>query len=429
MQQLRWPLESAEDHARTLHPAGLGKVTLAVRQGNRWHQSYHQVDDLPQIVRMVSGQADVYLSQNRFWGRRRIANLAQLDALFADLDYYAVPDLANRPPWHVVEMALLALELERIPRPSFAVATGRGVALVWLHTPVPRASLPRWNSCQRRIYEALRHLGADAKARDAARVLRLIGTTNSRTGALVEALTPAAEPYPFEELADEVLPITRAELYDLRIRRAAKHRESGQVRPPQGFTQATLWEARLSDLQRLLQLRWFGHLPPGQRDNWLFLAGVAMSWLAIPLVMQRELYALAHQVGGWDEAEAGNRLRSVLARAHAAGRGETVDWLGQSMDPRYRFRTETILEWLEITPEEQRQLQTLIGPDVARERDRQRWHQRREAAGGVERATYLEQAEERRQAAHTLREQGKSLREIAKLLGASPEGVRRMLNR
>ncbi|MDQ7850410.1 MAG: helix-turn-helix domain-containing protein, partial [Armatimonadota bacterium] len=337
-------------------------------------------------------------------------------------------------PWQVAELALQALEAERIPAPSFFVASGRGVALVWLHTPVPRAALPRWNACQRRIYEALRHLGADARARDAARVLRLIGSRHGETGAIVEALTPAGPPWPFDTLADEILPLTRPELYDLRIRRAAKRAARPQealVRPPEGFTQATLWEARLTDLQTLLQLRWFGHLPPGHRDKWLFLAGVAMSWLAIPLVLQRELYALAHQVGGWTEAEASNRLQAVLARAHAAARGETVDWMGQAIDPRYRFRTETILEWLEITPEEQRHMRTLIGPEIARERHAEAERERKRRTGEVkiDRATYLAQAEERRQEARRLREQGMSLREIAKALGVSPEAVRRMLNR
>ncbi|MDQ7850404.1 MAG: hypothetical protein RB148_09045, partial [Armatimonadota bacterium] len=127
-QQLRLPLETPEDHARALHPEGLGKVTLAVRQGGRWLQSYHAIADLPYIVRVMAGRADVYLSQNRFWGPRRIAHLAQLDALYADLDYYTRPELRDLRPWQVAELALQALEAERIPAPSFFVASGRGVA-------------------------------------------------------------------------------------------------------------------------------------------------------------------------------------------------------------------------------------------------------------------------------------------------------------
>jgi hypothetical protein len=57
---------------------------------------------------------------------------------------------------------------------------------------------------------------------------------------------------------------------------------------PRKFTSATLWEARLSDLQRLKALRWFGDPMPDFRDRWLFVAGVGMSWLAVPQVLRRE---------------------------------------------------------------------------------------------------------------------------------------------
>ena len=63
-----------------------------------------------------------------------------------------------------------------------------GLALVWLHRPVPRAALPRWRACQQALWHALRHLGADRLAGDAARVLRLVGTRHGGSGGLVEAM-------------------------------------------------------------------------------------------------------------------------------------------------------------------------------------------------------------------------------------------------
>lgn len=431
-------LDGPEAHARVLHPADApGRVTLAIRNGGRWLEFSCPVSDLAYTVRSLAGQTDVYLSQNRFWSKyRRIAWLAQLDALYVDLDYYRRPELQHLRPWHVLDLALEALEDQHLPVPSFAVSSGQGLALVWLHSPVPRAALPRWNACQRRLYEVLAHLGADPRARDAARVLRLVGTVHGKTGALVEALTPAAPPWPFDRLADEILPLTRAELYDLRVRRALRRarQQEAQVRPPEGFTVATLWEARLSDLQRLLDLRFWRPLPPGHRDVWLFIATVAMSWLAIPQVLVREAFALAREVGGWDEREARSRLQAVLSRAFAAARGERVEWMGQQVDPRYRMRTETILEWLEITPEEQRHLQVLVGPEIARERERQRWHERQKAAGrgtGLSREEYLAQAraeaEERRKEARRLAAEGKSQKEIAELLGVDRRTVWRWL--
>ncbi len=74
---------------------------------------------------------------------------------------------------------------------------------------------------------------------DAARVLRVIGTRHGKANAIVEAITPAGEVWDFNELADRVLPLTRAELRDLRIQRALRRARSSSERlrtPPEGFT-------------------------------------------------------------------------------------------------------------------------------------------------------------------------------------------------
>ncbi len=51
--------------------------------------------------------------------------------------------------------------------------------LIWLHSPIPRAALPRWRACQEILKDLLASLGADPKARDAARVLRVVGTPHT----------------------------------------------------------------------------------------------------------------------------------------------------------------------------------------------------------------------------------------------------------
>ncbi len=74
-------------------------------------------------------------------------------------------------------------------------------------------------------------------------------------------------------------------------------------------------------------------------------------------------------------------MHAVMQRAHMAARGGKVEWEGVEVDPRHRFKTETILEWLEITPEEEREMITLISDD---ERD----EKRRRAAGAVPRGEH-----------------------------------------
>ncbi len=196
-----------------------------------WYQHSYPLDELPEVLPHYAGADDAYISQNRFYGSRSVARLAQLSSLYADVDFYTRPDLAAMHPRGVLEEALAVLERAKIPRPSLAVATGRGLSLVWTHEPVPRSALPRWSACQRRIHDALKHLGADPLAKDAARVFRLVGTRNSKTGIAVEALwVDPAGPWEFGDLADEILPLSREQLEELRAPPARPDAESAQGR-------------------------------------------------------------------------------------------------------------------------------------------------------------------------------------------------------
>lgn len=386
-------IHDPEDHALALHAGGRGRVTLARKDGPSWREQSFSATDLGHAVRHLAAGTDLYLTQNRFFGRRRnVAGLAELDALFTDLDYYKT-ELAGCSPQHILELALEALARARLPEPSFAIWTGRGLAFVWLHRAVPRAALPRWQACQDVLYRTLRHLGADRLARDAARVLRLVGTRNSRSGLLVEALTPVGQVWDFDLLADEILPLGRAAIVALRLERA-RHRSKGdrRVRPSRWFTAASLWELRLDELQRLLQHRWFGQLPEGQRDAWMLLAGTAMSHLVPAPLVRREIVVLADQVTGgrWSEGETRSRMSAVIRRAEQAARGEKVEWRGRLVDPRYHFRSDTIVELLAVTEAEMRAcgFRNLVSAEVRRELHRQGEAQRRRRAGQQIRAEY-----------------------------------------
>ncbi len=421
--QPRLPIDCPEAHGRALHPHGRpGRVFIGRKLANgRWRQSSYPVEVLEQILRACAGQDDVYLSMQRFFGKRTIADLAELGALFADVDYYKRPRLAEVDHRGVLQEAKSALRRARKPDPSLAIASGRGLYLVWFHEPVPRKALPRWNACQREIYDALEYLGADGGALDAARVLRVVGTRHREAEVLVEALTPAGEVWAFEDLAREVLPLTRGEVADMRIRRAEKAGQPPLWAPPKDFTAATLWEARLSDLQLLRRLRGWADPQPDFRDRWLFLAGVAMSWVCAPAVFERELKRLAEQVGGWTEGRTRSKLQAVFSRVRAVAAGQRVDYAGVEWDPRYRFKNETIISWLEITPEEERHLHTIISDDERRRRDRER------KGSEMTRAQYEGRAQERREEAARLREEGFGVREIAAELGVSERHVKRML--
>src|ERR671926_172093 len=124
--------------------------------------------------------------------------------MYTDLDYYKHPELVEMHAAGVLDLALEFLVRERIPYPSLAMFTGRGLALVWRHEPVPGNALAKWARCQERISEALKYLGADRAAKSASQVLRLAGSYNSKSGALVESIWENLDDvWDFGELANE----------------------------------------------------------------------------------------------------------------------------------------------------------------------------------------------------------------------------------
>jgi hypothetical protein len=145
-------------HARYLHSSGKGKVTIAQKTDleppDDWNQSSHSLEQLYEVLPAYAGLNDVYITQNRFYGSRANNRVAELSAMYSDLDYYKVSDFAHMPPEAVFDLALDALLQAKIPFPSLAIVTGRGLALVWRHEPVPGHVLPKWARCQQYIFEA-----------------------------------------------------------------------------------------------------------------------------------------------------------------------------------------------------------------------------------------------------------------------------------
>lgn len=356
-----------------------------------WIQRTIALEDVPTYAAALAGATDVYMSMQRFTGRRRrVVNLRELAAAYVDLDVHKT-SWADKRRDAVVWAVLRRCRDEGAPEP-WLFHSGRGLTAVWPHTPIPRKAYRRWQAVQKHLAQCLHGFGVDKAALDGARVSRVVGTYNSRRPVEPVQLVhrPDSEPvYDFDSFADDVLPVARGELVNLRRARAERRGRGSTVVPPRTFTAASLWEARLTDLQRLLHHRWWGVLPPGQRDRWLFIAGVAISWFEHYRAadVQREVNELAAQVGSWSDRETRSRMSALVQRAVMADEGQTIEFQGRQIDPRYHFKTETICDWLDITEQEMREagLQTLVSPEIRRERGRA-WMQ--EARGGEDRESY-----------------------------------------
>lgn len=151
-----------------------------------------------------------------------------------------------------------------------------------------------------------------------------------------------------------------------------------------------------------------------------------MSWIAIPPVLERELRELAKEAANWSDGESARRLQAIMKRAHMAARGEQVEWplgSGRMVDARYRLRNQTSIEWLEITSDEEEDMDVIISKTEKRRRDRERKAQERREAGIADR---YEIAAQSKAAVLRMTQEGKSASQISDRLTLSERYVKQL---
>ncbi|WAH66897.1 replication protein [Xanthomonas hortorum] len=428
-------LFGSDDEARTYHDTTrTGFFSLLVDVRGEKRQDSYRLTAMPAVLSMVDPTRDTWLTQAEFMRpNRRVVNLARIGLLFADLDTYRQPWAAGRTPEALAAAVLFYCAQEGIPAPSLLVYSGRGIQAKWLlDGTIPRQALPRWNACQRYLVDRLAGLGADPQAKDASRVLRLVDTVNTKSGNVCRVVHVEAgqdgEPirYSFEYLAEMLLPVARwtveQQRRDRAERRQLKLLPGGKSDNLRGFSGRQLAWDRLEDLRKLAELR--GGVSEGERMQHLFwrLNFLLLSGATHSSAMYHEAAALAGELDpAWSYRS--KELMTLYSKAKAYEAGEKVTLGGKEFAPLYTPKNDTLLNLFQITQDEQRQLRTIIGRDMALERDRKRHEARRRAAGATDRETFLEAAEGRRAQAQALRAEGLSIRAIAARMGASVGAV------
>ncbi|KMY85733.1 Replication protein [Candidatus Paraburkholderia calva] len=393
-----------DDEAQTYHDAGrTGFFSLLVAHDGDKQQSSHRLTDMPVVLGLVDTRRDTWMTQAEFIRpNRRVVNLARIGLLFADLDTYRQPWTTGRTPEALAASVLHHCAAEGVPTPSLLVYSGRGIQAKWLlEGTVPRQALPRWNACQRYLIDRLASLGADPQAKDASRVLRLVNTVNTKSGNVCRAVHIEAgqdgEPirYSFEYLAEMLLPVARwtieQQCRDRAERQQLKLLSGGKADNLRGFSGRQLAWDRLEDLRNLAELR--GGVREGERMQHLFwrLNFLLLSGATHSGAMYHEAAALASELDpSWSYRS--KELMTLYGKAKAYEAGEKVTFGDKAFAPLYTPKNDTLINLFQITADEQRQLRTLISPDLAterrRERDRKRDTARRRAAGAVDREAY-----------------------------------------
>lgn len=420
-QESRWvwaghepEMETGVEHFDCLHRDAHGTVLVweALREDKRWTKLASNDPSIPDFLSGLGGQEDTYVSVNQFDGWRLVRLLRSLRALYVDLD-----------GGHSLLSVFDLLEEKHLPAASLVVWSGRGMHLYWLIDPIPPKALPVWQRVQDGLTEAFAPLGADVRAKDCTRMLRLIGTVNSKNGETVRGLLLKKWRWTLHELANEVLGFReerpKAQVWDFQAQSAKRGRST-----PRKLA-GSIYERWYKVYQDLLWMgREYGQIPEGHRDEWLFLSGVALSWFSTAEALGEEIEDAARTfTSGLRETEVSKVVKLVRKRAEAAKRGEKVTWQGKEVDPRYHFRRASLYKRLKgLIPDAMlSKLRAIIPDRLATERKKERDQARYEdhyTGEGVRVGN-----EDKRASARLMRARGRSFREIAVELGVDQRTI------
>jgi hypothetical protein len=391
--------DSAVSEAQLLHSRNEGCVQRAsdalffsifrkVAGPGRPGQRSYRMSNLETVVAATKGAADTYISQSSFFApNRQVINFKQVRAAWVDLDLY---NIDKKPDPKVISGILKYAESLGIPAPSAIISSGRGVNLKWFfEVAVTQSQLLVWQALQATLTAAFACFAADFKARDAARVFRLLGTTNSKSGETVSLIEGGGKLYDFGALCSAVeslrcdLLIDGADKVEKRIAKLAGANISGLILPSlergnpevlqlyselnepimlEKRSERSLNFARFCDLRDLFTMR--GGIAVGERNNAMFIMVNSLAQAGV--IRSENFESEVHQLlqsfphrESFDPLTDGT-MSSLFRRIKDKEQKLKYTWRGRAVDPMFRPSNKYLIDAFSIQPAEMSKLKTII---------------------------------------------------------------------
>jgi len=419
-------------HVAELHKGGSCSIQHVI--DGEWFEGLSKpFEQIAEEVSFLPFAEDTYLTQQSIipFKKRCVDNVCKLGSYWVDLDCYNV-GLSKE---QALTGALKIISDLSLPKPRMIADSGRGLYLVWvLAKPISTKKsvknrserMAAWQNTEKLLIDAFNSVGADPKASDPARVLRLAGSVNTKSDSTVKYWQSGHKLKSFSELS------TALQAIQPDIKPKAK---PAKQRTPKKTIYAvntirnryTLAANRMADIQSLSTLR--GGLLTDYRERAIYIYAVEAAYFC------RERTTLLNNISQfmtdclylgdnkYNAATPEKYIKAVLDRC------EIVNYAAPTFDgdARYKHRTLTIIEWLNITELEQRSLKAVVG---SAEKYKRKTHKRRiSGVKTIEEHLYERKSNATNNAtqARELREQGFTLAKIQEKLGVSRVTVHKYL--
>jgi len=435
------------EHIQLIHGSRKSHIAFAVNSDCWRERTCNPADAIKEANKItVTPTADVYISQNGMcpFKPRCVSNVTYLNTCFVDLDTYNIPNLVELSFSERKDMILN--HISDLPLPTLIADSGRGLYLVWVlkepifvgtdkgksdaQSKLRQLFLARWQLVEDLLIRILSKFGADPKARDPARVLRLAGSTNQRNNHIVK-YAQLSDPIPFTELE---LPLLK---WHEQEKPVPIHRPKLTSTPQNNPGIRSLLNARTLALARMKDLRTLATLRNGfgdHRARALFIYAQAASYYChdeSTLVSECQQYSAEHFIdpqGKYRPERIPNHISTLLKRFNQRFQQAEKN----NPDPRYKLTNVRIIQELEITAEEQTHLISIISRDEKRRRNTIRTRYKRRENGVVPAEQYQQyrktRQSERRVNAQQMKEQGLSVKQISEQLKLTKRTIQLLLN-
>ena len=371
------------------------KAKISAEGYKQWHYKHMQ------LVKLKFDKDNVYITLNTFYKTyRRIEYLKELNALFIDLDTYKT-DFTK-------EQILMNLNEnyfgKNIPTPNFIIDSGRGLYLIWLIKKVPSMALPLWKAVEEYFYRSLKEFGADRQALDATRILRIPGSINSKTHTEVKIIDNYDYLYDLREIQNEYMP----ELSEKAPIRRGRPKKVKYI-----YRERSLYYARIQDLIKLCELREYNL--KGHRELILFLYRYYLCYFTEDI--EKSLN---------DTLELNNMFKQPLREKEVLSSTKSAETVFKDQNKDYKYKNETLINLLEISDEEQKEMKTIISKEEYKRRNNQynkkKYREQLKAQGKL---TEKEKISQRREKIKDLLQEGLMRKDICLTLNISIKTYKR----